>query len=297
MKETFKVYIKQVKDGKFIKEIALTNEYTDLKTAIRAGKKYLATILTDESTFCVRRYNDAKTVIMSNDIYDTGALVFTYKNYLEVARDKDDANKVRKNRKPVRVTLDELGYSVYDFSIDQMEQILLGDAHNINYILYAKPQYDARKMMQVRHGLEEAAKEDVSKIQEETVRRQLKAMKHAIEAGTLIMPVVVSAIMDTFADKDSEVMRGAFMASLPDEFKREIKEDVEMGYIREDVKSYCTEHQLPCTDKLTNKVAERWVKAGDYDCNADYWSNISVLIDEESEKLGLSKEKEDIELD
>ena len=63
-----------------------------------------------------------------------------------------------KTKKPVRVVLDELGYSIYDFSIDQMEQILLGDAHNINYALYAKPQYDARKMTQVRHGLEEAAK-------------------------------------------------------------------------------------------------------------------------------------------
>ena len=202
-----------------------------------------------------------------------------------------------KTKKPVRVVLDELGYSIYDFSIDQMEQILLGDAHNINYALYAKPQYDARKMMQVRHGLEEAVKEDVGKIQEETVRRQLKAMKWAIEAGTLMMPVVVSVIMDTFADKDSKTMRAAFINALPDDFKREIKEDVEMENIREDVKSYCTEHQLPCTDELAGKVAERWVKAGDYDCNADYWSNIKTLVNEESEKLGLSKETEDIELD
>ena len=203
----------------------------------------------------------------------------------------------KKTRKPVRVVLDELGYSIYDFSIDQMEQILLGDAHNINYALYAKPQYDARKMMQVRHGLEEAVKEDVGKIQEETVRRQLKAMKWAIEAGTLMVPVVVSVIMDTFADKDSKTMRAAFINALPDDFKREIKEDVEMENIREDVKSYCTEHQLPCTDELAGKVAERWVKAGDYDCNADYWSNIKTLVNEESEKLGLSKETEDIELD
>ena len=202
-----------------------------------------------------------------------------------------------KTKKPVRVVLDELGYSIYDFSIDQMEQILLGDAHNINYALYAKPQYDARKMMQVRHGLEEAAKEDVGKIQEETVRRQLRAMKWAIEAGTLMMPVVVSAIMDTFADKDSKTMRAAFINALPDDFKREIKEDVEMENIREDVENYCTEHQLPCTDELAGKVAERWVKAGDYDCNADYWSNIKTLVNEESEKLGLSKGTEDIELD
>ena len=203
----------------------------------------------------------------------------------------------KKSRKPVRVVLDELGYSIYDFSIDQMEQILLGDAHNINYALYAKPQYDAKKMMQVRHGLEEAAKEDVGKIQEETVRRQLKAIKWAIEAGTLMMPVVVSVIMDTFADKDSKTMRTAFINALPDDFKREIKEDVEMGYIREDVENYCTGYQLPCTDELAGKVAERWVKAGDYDCNADYWSNIKTFINEESEKLGLSKETEDIELD
>lgn len=202
-----------------------------------------------------------------------------------------------KTKKPVRVVLDELGYSIYDFSIDQMEQILLGDAHNINYALYAKPQYDARKMMQVRHGLEEAVKEDVGKIQEETVRRQLKAMKLAIEAGTLMMPVVVSMITDTFADKDSKTMRAAFINALPDDFKHEIKEDVEMGYIREDVENYCTEHQLPCTDELVGKVAERWVKAGDYDCNADYWSNIKTLVNEESEKLGLSKGTEDIELD
>ena len=70
-----------------------------------------------------------------------------------------------------------------------------------------------------------------------------------------------------------------------------------MENIREDVENYCSEHQLPCTDELAGKVAERWVKAGDYDCNADYWSNIKTLINEESEKLGLSKETEDIELD
>lgn len=141
------------------------------------------------------------------------------------------------------------------------------------------------------------AKINVSKIQEETVRRQLKAMKWAIEAGTLMMPVVVSVIMDTFADKDDKTMRAAFIDALPDDFKREIKEDVEMGYIREDVENYCTEHQLPCTDELAFCVAERWVKAGDYDCNADYWSNMETLINDESEKLGLSKEPEDIELD
>lgn len=291
----FKVYIKQVKDGKFIGEAALTGDYRNLKTAINAGKENL---LTDESTFCVRKYDDTVAVnIMSNNINDTGNLVYVCKNYLEVARDKDNTNKAQEDRKPVHVVLDELGYSIYYFSVEQMEQILLGDAHGIDYTLYAKPQYDAKKMAQVRQGLEEAAKEDVGKIQEETVRRQLKAMRIAVEAGTLTMPAVVSVIMDTFADKDSKTMRAAFIDALPDDFKREIKEDVEMENIREDVENYCTELQLPCTDELAGKVAERWVKARDYDCNADYWSNIETLINKESEKLELSKETEDIELD
>lgn len=235
----FKVYIKQVKDGKFIGEAALTGDYRNLKTAINAGKENL---LTDESTFCVRKYDDTVAVnIMSNNINDTGNLVYVCKNYLEVARDKDNTNKAQEDRKPVHVVF--------------------------------------------------------GKIQEETVRRQLKAMRIAVEAGTLTMPAVVSVIMDTFADKDSKTMRAAFIDALPDDFKREIKEDVEMENIREDVENYCTELQLPCTDELAGKVAERWVKARDYDCNADYWSNIETLINKESEKLELSKETEDIELD
>lgn len=202
----------------------------------------------------------------------------------------------KNNKKPVRVALDELGYSIYDFSIDQMEQILLGDEHGIDYTLYAKPQYDARKMMQVRHGLEEAAKEDVGKVQEETIRRQLKAMKMAVEAGMLTMPVIVSAIMDTFI-KDNEVMKGAFIAALPYEFKCDAKDELELDYIREDVMNYCADQQLKCTFELTDKVAERWVKAGDYNCEVDYWGNIGALVEEESEKLGLSKEADELELD
>lgn len=204
------------------------------------------------------------------------------------------------NRKPVRVALDELGYSIYDFSIDQMEQILLGDAHNINYALYAKPQYDARKMAQIRHGLEEAAKEDVSKIQEETVRRQLKAIKLAIEAGTLMMPAVVSMITDTFADKDSRTMRAAFINALPDDFKCEIKEDVEMENIRSDVEQYCKDHDSDCSKELADAVAVKWVKEGKYDCNLDYWENISYLIESclkaVSEELD-SKDEAELDLD
>lgn len=283
----FKVYIKQVKDGKFIREIALTNEYTDLRTAIRAGKKYLATILTDESTFCVRRYDDARAInIMSNNINDTGDLVFTYKNYLEVARDK----------KPVCIALDELGYSVYDFSIDQMEQILLGDAHNINYALYAKPQYDARKMAQIRHGLEDAAREDVSKVQEETVKRQLNAIKTAVEAGTIAMPVVVSAIMDVFT-KDDKAMKTAFIKELPFKFKQDVKDELTKDDIRYDVKIYTKDHHLPYTDELADNVADRWIEENFSRGNSDYWNYIGALVEEESEKLELSKEAEDIERD
>lgn len=293
----FKVYIKQVKDGKFIKEIALTNEYTDLRTAIRAGKKYLATILTDESTFCVRRYDDARAInIMSNNINDTGDLVFTYKNYLEVARDKDDTNKVQEDRKPVSVVLDELGYSVYYFSVEQMEQILLGDAHNINYALYAKPQYDARKMAQIRHGLEDAAREDVSKVQEETVKRQLNAIKTAVEAGTIAMPVVVSAIMDVFT-KDDKAMKTAFIKELPFKFKQDVKDELTKDDIRYDVKIYTKDHHLPYTDELADNVADRWIEENFSRGNSDYWNYIGALVEEESEKLELSKEAEDIERD
>ena len=89
----FKVYIKQVKDGKFIGEAALTGDYRNLKTAINAGKENL---LTDESTFCVRKYDDTVAVnIMSNNINDTGNLVYVCKNYLEVAREYDASCKGR----------------------------------------------------------------------------------------------------------------------------------------------------------------------------------------------------------
>ena len=292
----FKVYIKQVKDGKFMGEAALTGDYRNLKTAINAGKENL---LTDESTFCVRKYDDTVAVnIMSNNINDTGNLVYVCKNYLEVARDKDNTNKAQEDRKPVHVVLDELGYSIYYFSVEQMEQILLGDAHGIDYTLYAKPQYDAKKMAQVRQGLEEAAKEDIGKVQEETVRNQLKAMRTAIGMGEITMTAVVSAIIDTFVNtKQNEVMKTAFIEALPYRFKCDVKNELTKDDVRYDVKIYTKDHHLPYMDELANNVAERWIEENFSGCDPDYWNYIGTLVYEESEKLGLSKETEDIELD
>ena len=292
----FKVYIKQVKNGEFIGEAALTSEYKNLKAAIKAGKESL---LTDESTFCVRRYDDTRAVnIMSNNINDTGDLVFTYKNYLEVARDKNDTNKVQEDRKPIRTVLEELGYSVSDFSIGQIDQILLGDAHDIDYTVYAKPRYDAKKMMQVRCRLEEAAKEDIGNVQEEIVRNQLKAMRTAIGMREIAMVTVVSAIMDTFIlNKQNEVMKSAFIEALPYEFKHDIKDELTKDDIRYDVKIYTKDHHLPYTDELADNVADRWIEENFSRGNSDYWNYIGVLVEEESEKLELSKEAEDIERD
>ena len=243
IKMFFKVYIKQVKDGKFIGEAALTGDYRNLKTAINAGKE---NFLTDESTFCVRKYDDTVAVnIMSNNINDTGNLVYVCKNYLEVARE-----------------------------------------------------YDARKMMQVRHGLEEAAKEDIGKVQEETVRNQLKAMRTAIGMGEITMTAVVSAIIDTFVNtKQNEVMKTAFIEALPYRFKCDVKNELTKDDVRYDVKIYTKDHHLPYIDELANNVAERWIEENFSGGDPDYWNYIGTLVYEESEKLGLSKETEDIELD
>ena len=217
----FKVYIKQVKDGKFIGEAALTGDYRNLKTAINAGKENL---LTDESTFCVRKYDDTVAVnIMSNNINDTGNLVYVCKNYLEVARDK---------------------------------------------------------------------------VQEETVRNQLKAMRTAIGMGEITMTAVVSAIIDTFVNtKQNEVMKTAFIEALPYRFKCDVKNELTKDDVRYDVKIYTKDHHLPYMDELANNVAERWIEENFSGGDPDYWNYIGTLVYEESEKLGLSKETEDIELD
>lgn len=72
----FKVYIKQVKDGAFIGKSRLVKDYENLNAAVKAGRKNL---LTNESTFCVREYDDTKRVnIMTDDEQDTGTRVVNY---------------------------------------------------------------------------------------------------------------------------------------------------------------------------------------------------------------------------
>ncbi len=55
-------------------------------------------------------------------------------------------------------------------------------------------------------------------------------------------------------------------------------------HVREDVEARLENNDLvkemSCSrrDQLVDKVVERYVYEGDYDCNTDYWSNIDALV-------------------
>ena len=55
-------------------------------------------------------------------------------------------------------------------------------------------------------------------------------------------------------------------------------------HVREDVEARLENNDLvkgmsySRRDQLVDKVVERYVYEGDYDCNTDYWSNIDALI-------------------
>lgn len=50
----------------------------------------------------------------------------------------------------------------------------------------------------------------------------------------------------------------------------------------EDIKSRLEDTDETLSDETIDKIAERYVYEGDYDCNQSYWNNIDALIEDES---------------
>lgn len=199
------------------------------------------------------------------------------------------------DRKTIQETLREKGMSKTDFTPRQMDEILLGDAHGVDYTLYAKKEYDATKMRQIREGLEEAAKEEsAEKLTQTKVMRYLKMMQLSVDTGLITLPVLMDMVSKTFLSNDKD--KQAFLAALPAAFKEEVRDEVEMENIRSDVEQYCKDHDSDCSKELADAVAVKWVKEGKYDCNLDYWENISYLIEAASEELD-SKDETELDLD
>ncbi len=48
----------------------------------------------------------------------------------------------------------------------------------------------------------------------------------------------------------------------------------------EDIKSFIKDNSYVLTDKQIERVAERYVYGGKYDCNLSYWDNIKSLVDD-----------------
>lgn len=72
----YKVFIKQIKDDKIIGTACLVKDYDKLSSAIKSAKKNL---LTNESKFRIREYDDASQVnIISDDDNDTGTIIMDY---------------------------------------------------------------------------------------------------------------------------------------------------------------------------------------------------------------------------
>lgn len=206
------------------------------------------------------------------------------------------------DRKTIQETLREKGIDITDFTPRQMDEILLGDAHGIDYTLYAKKEYDATKMRQIREGLEEAAlEESAEKLTQKKIMQYLKMTQLFVDAGLITLPVLMDMVSKTFLSNDKD--KQAFLAALPAAFKEEVRDEVEMENIRSDVEQYCKDHDLDCSKELADAVAVKWVKEGKYDCNLDYWENISYLIESclktvsaVSEELD-SKDETELDLD
>lgn len=198
------------------------------------------------------------------------------------------------DRKTIQETLREKGMSKTDFTPRQMDEILLGDAHGVDYTLYAKKEYDATKMRQIREGLEAAKEESAEKLTQTNTMRFLKTTKIAVDTGLITLPVLMDMVSKTFLSNDKD--KQAFLAALPAAFKEEVRDEVEMENIRSDVEQYCKDHDLDCSKELADAVAVKWVKEGKYDCNLDYWENISYLIEAASEELD-SKDETELDLD
>lgn len=191
------------------------------------------------------------------------------------------------DRKTIQETLREKGMSKTDFTPRQMDEILLGDAHGIDYTLYAKKEYDATKMRQIREGLEEATKEEsAEKLTQTKVMRYLKMMQLSVDTGLITLPVLMDMVSKTFLSNDKD--KQAFLAALPAAFKEEVRDEVEMENIRSDVEQYCKDHDSDCSKELADAVAEKW----DY----YYRENISYLIEITRAELD-SKDETELDLD
>lgn len=55
-----------------------------------------------------------------------------------------------------------------------------------------------------------------------------------------------------------------------------------VDYVKKDVISYCEDNDIAYTDEdFPDRVANRYVYDGEYECNLSYWDNIRNLISEE----------------
>lgn len=193
-------------------------------------------------------------------------------------------------RKTIQETLREKGMSKTDFTPRQMDEILLGDAHGVDYTLYAKKEYDATKMRQIREGLEAAKEESAEKLTQTKVMRYLKIylkmMQLSVDTGLITLPVLMDMVSKALLSNDKD--KQAFLAALPAAFKKEVRDEVEMENIRSDVEQYCKDHNLDYSKEIADAVAEKW----DY----YYRENISYLIEMTRAELD-SKDETELDLD
>lgn len=113
------------------------------------------------------------------------------------------------------------------------------------------------------------------------------ALEH-LETACISLPVIVDAILSKFADSDEK--RGEFIRTLPTEFKKAVKNEMEKDQIRIDVKSFAEDYDRPYSKKLADIVAERWLNTSQ-DATISYWDNLETLINPASEELGLTEWK------
>ena len=66
--------------------------------------------------------------------------------------------------------------------------------------------------------------------------------------------------------------------------KDELYRHLWVNHVREDVRTILEEYDVPYLsdddfEAMIDDCANRFVYNGEYDCNADYWSNLDALID------------------
>lgn len=70
----------------------------------------------------------------------------------------------------------------------------------------------------------------------------------------------------------------AMLDSLPDTELDSVYRYLWAQHVREDVESHAEDIDAELTEEEIDKIVERYVYEGDYDCNLSYWDNIENLI-------------------